>query len=318
MLRRFFASFLVLLFVSLGLPIFMLWFVFNSLASFDFEDEQFVGLTTDLLRVAAVERLSEGDLQLPTLTKVEIEGVVEDAISEEVVGGFLMNVGEQIVDQKVKDGEFAFDFDVDGLVMREGGVVDVVSGLLYEKLPSCDNGVPPIDLYTCVPLDLSEEDFNAAVRSDFDRRFLVQINDSFAVELPLAINSTLPEFFGSLLNSMLLIAGIMLTLIFGALLLTVYRPWTRVLKWGNFAVFALALPVFLIVTSFVYFPDLLTVASGFEGANLDRELVALIDRGLEMTFFFEAQSIWYVTLLIAVVFLLDYLVLVYLDSRNDS
>lgn len=315
MFKKAFASFLVFTFVCTALSTFLVWFLFNSVRSFDYQDEGFVNAVTDFVGYAFVDAMA--DYPNIPLTEADYQEVVRENLDADLVGDLIEDYQRQTFREPINDNLLNVSLPVSELLYEENGLMTGVARMLYDKLAICfDEGVE-FGLYTCRAQDLQFEDFKAAVFNDINQSGLF-VDSTIDIHFPLKVSGSLGLFLTSIFNSFLLFSGVCLAvMLLGIVLLTLESGFVA----ARFVSLALLISVALMMIFTLglrNLPDVFNVVSGAEDFALNFEQSQLV-------FSFLALSIGQMAVKIspylagALFFLvLDFIVLIILRRRYDS
>ncbi len=235
MLKNFFAGLLVFLFVSVSLPIGIVFAMKHTLN----DQELYKGELVDVVYTGLVEKWPESvDYSgLSIIDEQLLRDVLVSVVREEDVGQMIDAFIEQATEARADGGVVTFTIPFDWFVEKTDLMSEEIAGYLYENLETCavpaEESLEPIDYFSCVPADIAEIDFVNALRFDLDSKLFSNVPDelTFALNVPNETDGPVLETFAKMINKILFLGLALQILILVILSAVMFRPPSKLSKW---------------------------------------------------------------------------------------
>ncbi len=258
MLRRILAGILVLVFVTIAVPLGILWATYQTFFDRDFYKGKFVDATYDLV-LSEVPRELKTE-QFSMLEEEEIRDTLSDVVLKEDLQDFLDDAIDGIESAEVVDNKVHVNMPLDWVAAKSKPLASALADLMYEQLPICEDGDLRRGSMDCVSEDLPKIDFTAEVERMLDQEVFSQLPSEFAFDIDVNVEfeGNIADYLEKLVNTAFLFGALILLVILLIISLIIWSPFVKILKWVASAVVFSSMflcfyfGVFLLLPSFFY------------------------------------------------------------------
>ncbi len=237
MIRKFFAGFLLILFVVLSIPFAFAATALSLFLSRDFYTGNFSDQLYEYVAVSISEKSS--DVKLP-ISGDDAEGIFRKEVSTNDVRDFVSALWDEIAELEVDDsGATIVKLPVNLISEKGEKFATAMADKMMADLPKCEKDQNLPEDFSCLPETLAKDDLILLLERTLDQKIFSSIPDQFVLStnLPKNFNGGIVEYLGRVINVALLAFLLIFLLILFVMGLLVFRPLSRILKWISAAVF---------------------------------------------------------------------------------
>lgn len=252
MLRKFFASFVVFLFIIFAVPFTLMTQLYQTLSDEDFYERELVDYSYDVFIEKFPERI---DLEeFPNVTQEEFVELIEAVFQPDDLRFIVEDVVEQVKDIENVEGILEIKVPLSQLSEKREVMAKELTAFLYKKLPGCENGevftsMAEMKDFQCIPEGVAKIDFQNRIALELDTKVFAKLPGQYilTLELPRDFEDrNLVKTVDGIFTIFIIIGLSWLALLLGILALIIRKPWKRVMKW-EFGTIFLAFIIYTIL-----------------------------------------------------------------------
>ncbi len=270
MFKKFLAGFLIFLFTLVALPAFFIWSVYNTFLNRDFYSGDFVEDAYDSMVIVGPTLVDLKEFH--SLTSDDVRELFQKVFTKDDLAQFFDSTIERFTSaiHDIKGEKIKIKIPLDLLSGKKDIISKEIADLLYKKLPKCGKNAGSGE---CVPVKMSQIDFEAQIKYSWDREVFASMPNEFAFNMGVPkevsgdIGGLITKAFGWVFSAVILFLFLILFLLF----LIIKRPWFRVLRWEARAIFIPSIFMSIFLTILLFSSDIFWKLYNYFGSS-DLEL----------------------------------------------
>ncbi len=247
MLRKFFASFLVSVFILVFIPVNLALGGFITFFEEDFYREEF----TDTVYNFFIDQIPQKiDVSVfSPLDHQKLKEIFKEVYTREDILVVVDDIIAQIQDSEEETLKVKVSFK--HLLNKSDLVSEKIADYLYANLDLCEN----FDDFSnndvdCIQPDMAQIDFENRVNFTFDKQVLSVLPDQFVFDAHMS-----KENFQKLIYNVLGAGILILVLILALIAFVIFRPWHKIIKWEGKALALASIVLLVLVFNMIVLPQ---------------------------------------------------------------
>lgn len=247
MLRKFFASFLVSIFVLVFIPVNL---ALGSFITF-FEEDFYRGEFADTVYSFFMDQIPQKiDVAVfSPLTHEKLKEIFAEVYMREDILMVIDDIIAQIKDSEEETLKVNVSFRP--LLDKSDLVSEKIAEYLYSNLELCEN----YDDFSngnvdCLQPDMAQVDFENRVAFTFDKQVLSVLPDQFVFDAHMS-----KENFQKMIFNVLGAGILILVLILVLIAFVIYKPWHKIFKWEGKALATASIVLLILVFNMIVLPQ---------------------------------------------------------------
>ena len=261
MIRKFFASIFLLLFVSFSLTFSVIWGMYDTFLDRDFYTGDFVDLAYGFI-VEEIPKNLNLEEQFPDVSEREVRDLISDVFRPDdlrfVISDVLLQLDSVIISNS---SDVRLSLPLTWLQDKQDEIAVTLVDFMYEKLPSCTAAEflrSSANGFECIPEGYSKDDMVLKVGTLLDRRIFSNLPTEVVlnkIDLPDDFVGNLNQLVEIVFKRVFTLMLLMTMLSFVLMSFIIYKPWQRVLRWQVRAVFFASLAVTALFSALLLSPS---------------------------------------------------------------